>query len=237
MKDRVAGAPGQYKASVSAEDLLKMQAGEEFTIQMQRDDQPIEEGTPYSKAAVLPDELAKVLCPDIEDPTPADALDALALKIFGALPLRGGTMNGPIDMAGQNIQNVGHMGITDLSVNGTLGAAKFFWNNLVGFRALNGVVVGGFRLDTSDYADIPTYGNKWSILVGITSPGGYTALYYIAGEDKAIKRTYKICGDENYGIQFAISATDGYVSIYCPTDWSVGWYITTSTFEDLAPNY
>lgn len=89
MTDRVPGAPGQYKAVITEAELQKMQAGEEFTIKMTRDDQPTTEGTPYSKAAVLPDELAQKLCPDIADPTPADAFAAL-------LPLRGGSMTGPL---------------------------------------------------------------------------------------------------------------------------------------------
>lgn len=77
MKDRVPGMPGQYKAVVTDAELQKMHAGEQFTITMTRDDQPIVEGTPYSKAAVLPDELAQQLCPGMDDPTPADALKAL----------------------------------------------------------------------------------------------------------------------------------------------------------------
>ncbi len=77
MTDRIPGAPGQYKAVVSEENLQKMQVGEEFVITMARDDRPIVEGTPYSKAAVLPDDLAQRLCPEVEDPTPADAFAAL----------------------------------------------------------------------------------------------------------------------------------------------------------------
>lgn len=77
MHDRQPGAPGQYKAVVTTTELLKMQNGEQFTITMTRDDQPIVEGTPYSKAAVLPDDLADIICPDVADPTPADALRAL----------------------------------------------------------------------------------------------------------------------------------------------------------------
>ena len=78
MHDRVPGAPGQYKASVTAEELQKMQAAEAFTITLTRDDQPIAEGTPYSKAAVLPDEVAQEICPEIEDPAPADAFKQLS---------------------------------------------------------------------------------------------------------------------------------------------------------------
>ena len=78
MKDRVAGAPGQYSATVTGAELNKMQNGEPFAITLKRDDKPEVEGTPYSKAAVLPDEVAKRLCPDLEDPSPADAFRALA---------------------------------------------------------------------------------------------------------------------------------------------------------------
>lgn len=96
MTDRVPGAPGQYQAVITAEEQQKLAAGEPFTITLTRDDQPITEGTPYSKSAVLPDELAQKLCPQLEDPTPADALDAL-------LPLLGGTMAGAVDMDGNKI--------------------------------------------------------------------------------------------------------------------------------------
>ncbi len=80
MTDRVPGAPGQYQAVVTAQALEKMQAGQAFTITLTRDDQPITPGTPYSKAAVLPDTLAQTLCPNNEDPTPADALQAVWKK-------------------------------------------------------------------------------------------------------------------------------------------------------------
>ena len=82
MTDRQPGAPGQYKAVIEATELLKMQAGEQFTITMTRDDQPLVEGTPYNKASVLPDDLANKLCPSITDPTPADALNGLRKKRF-----------------------------------------------------------------------------------------------------------------------------------------------------------
>lgn len=74
MTDRVPGAPGQYKMVVTPEQFAKMQAGESAVITITRDDHPITNGTPYSKKNVLPDELANVICPDILDPTPADAL-------------------------------------------------------------------------------------------------------------------------------------------------------------------
>lgn len=78
MKDRQPGAPGQYKAVITAAELQKLQAGDQFTITLTRDDQPLVEGTPYNKASVLPDDLAAIICPDVLDPTPADALGGLA---------------------------------------------------------------------------------------------------------------------------------------------------------------
>ena len=78
MTDRIPGAPGRYQASLSPDQLEKMQNGEPFAITLSRDDAPVVEGTPYSKAAVLPDDLAKRLCPDVEDPAPKDALAALS---------------------------------------------------------------------------------------------------------------------------------------------------------------
>lgn len=77
MKDRIPGVPGRYSALVSSEEVQNLQEGKPFAITLTRDDAPIVEGTPYSKAAVLPDELAAKLCPDIADPAPKDALAAL----------------------------------------------------------------------------------------------------------------------------------------------------------------
>lgn len=77
MKDRVAKSPGRYSAQVSPEDFNNLQTGKAFPITLVRDDDPEVEGTPYSKAAVLPDSIAEVLCPGVEDPTPADAFAAL----------------------------------------------------------------------------------------------------------------------------------------------------------------
>lgn len=96
MTDRQTSNPGQYKAVITSAELAKMQLGEEFVLHLTRDDHPLTEGTPYNKESVLPDELARVLCPDIPDPTPADALAAL-------LPLDGGIMRGDVDMSGNKI--------------------------------------------------------------------------------------------------------------------------------------
>lgn len=82
MTDRQPGAPGQYKAVIDTAELLKMQKGEQFTITMTRDDQPLVEGTPYNKASVLPDDLAEIICPDTTDPTPADAFRGVAAHKF-----------------------------------------------------------------------------------------------------------------------------------------------------------
>ena len=84
MTDRQTDSPGQYKAVVTTAELAKMQNGEEFVINLVRDDHPITEGTPYNKESVLPDELAEQLCPDIEDPTPADAFRGLNDRILAS---------------------------------------------------------------------------------------------------------------------------------------------------------
>lgn len=68
MTDRQPGAPGQYKLTLE---------GQEYTVSLTRDDQPLVEGTPYNKASVLPDELANRICPSVTDPTPADAFAGL----------------------------------------------------------------------------------------------------------------------------------------------------------------
>lgn len=101
MQDRQPGAPGQYKATVTAAELQKLQAGEQFTITMVRDDHPIVEGTPYSKAAVLPDALAAIICPETLNPTPADALS-------GLLPKNGkAAMEADLPMGGHKVTGLG----------------------------------------------------------------------------------------------------------------------------------
>lgn len=80
MKDRFPGKPGQCRATITAEELQKLQNGDEFVITLVRDDQPIVEGTPYSKATVLPDELAVQICPGQDDPAPKDAFASLQSK-------------------------------------------------------------------------------------------------------------------------------------------------------------
>ena len=110
MTDRIPGVPGQFQGVITAEALAAMQAGKSFPITLTRDDRPVVEGTPYSKAAVLPDALAQSLCPDIADPTPADAFAALHSKTSGLpqalaalLPKSGGEMTGNIDMGQHSI--------------------------------------------------------------------------------------------------------------------------------------
>ena len=85
MHDRIPGAPGQYKAIITAEELLKMQSGKQFVITMTRDDHPLAEGTPYNKASVLPDDVANLICPKVTDPTPADAFMGLLARRYMAV--------------------------------------------------------------------------------------------------------------------------------------------------------
>ena len=78
MKNRIPGNPGRYSAVVPYEEVEKLQSGQPFSIRLTRDDNPVEEGTPYSKETVLPDSVAEQLCPDNTNPTPADAFASLA---------------------------------------------------------------------------------------------------------------------------------------------------------------
>lgn len=80
MKDRIPMSPGMHIAELTSENLEKLQNGKQFRIFLYRDDDPVETGTPYNKAAVLPDSVAGMICPDIEDPTPADAFRAVYLE-------------------------------------------------------------------------------------------------------------------------------------------------------------
>lgn len=80
MTDRQVNNPGQYKAVVSLAEQENMKAGNAFVITLTRDDNPVTEGTPYNKASVLPDELAEDICPDVTNPTLADALRGLHTK-------------------------------------------------------------------------------------------------------------------------------------------------------------
>lgn len=80
MTDRLPGAPGQYIMTVAAAEAQKILTGEAVAVTLIRDDQPLAEGTPYNKQSVLPDELAAKICPNVPDPTPADALRGLSKK-------------------------------------------------------------------------------------------------------------------------------------------------------------
>jgi hypothetical protein len=84
MTDRQPGAPGQYIMTVDPSVAQNLLIGEPVAVKLTRDDQPIVEGTPYNKASVLPDDLARQLCPKKNDPTPADAFNGLRKKKFPA---------------------------------------------------------------------------------------------------------------------------------------------------------
>lgn len=77
MTDRQPGAPGQYIMRIDPAVSQKFLIGEPVEVVLRRDDMPIVEGTPYNKASVLPDELASKICPEVADPTPADAYSGL----------------------------------------------------------------------------------------------------------------------------------------------------------------
>ena len=90
MTDRVPGAPGQYTMTVAAAEAQKILTGEAVTVTLVRDDQPLVEGTPYNKQSVLPDDLAARICPNVTDPTPADAMNGLSKRKFPVTLLAAG---------------------------------------------------------------------------------------------------------------------------------------------------
>ena len=96
MTDRLPGAPGRHIGVVDTDQLQKLQKGEPFTITLTRDDAPVREGTPYSKAAVLPEDVAQMLCAGIEDPTPADAFRSAAQALYQitAIEFQQGSISG-----------------------------------------------------------------------------------------------------------------------------------------------
>ena len=93
MTDRVPGAPGQYIMTVSASEAQKILTGESVRVTIVRDDQPLVEGTPYNKQSVLPDDLAARICPDVVDPTPADAMNGLSKRKYPVTLLAEGWVN------------------------------------------------------------------------------------------------------------------------------------------------
>lgn len=56
---------------------LTYQDGREETVTWAHADNPLVEGTPLSKATLMPDDLAERLCPGLADPTPADGMESL----------------------------------------------------------------------------------------------------------------------------------------------------------------
>ena len=197
MTDRIPGAPGQFQAVMTADALAAMQEGLPFTITLTRDDQPVVEGTPYSKAAVLPEELGKALCPNIEDPTPADAFASL-------LPKSGGQLTGPLTLS---------------------------WQNLTGFRALNGVKMGAFRFNENTTCSIHNITGRWSALVAVSANGGPNALYFIAGKsENVIDSVHPIV--ETDGNLLSFSFAEGVLTVTCGVKWSTGWYVANSFYDD-----
>lgn len=90
MTDRQPGAPGQYIMTIDASVAQNILVGQPVTVHLDRDDQPLVEGTPYNKASVLPDDLAARICPNVTDPTPADALNGLSKRKFPVTLLAAG---------------------------------------------------------------------------------------------------------------------------------------------------
>lgn len=105
MTDRQPTAPGQYIMTVDASVAQNLLTGQAVTVTLVRDDHPVLEGTPYNKASVLPDDLAKMICPNVVDPTPADAYKGL-LGVSSQIIL-------PVEGWSDNMQQVSVAGVTE----------------------------------------------------------------------------------------------------------------------------
>jgi hypothetical protein len=133
-------------------------------------------------------------------------------QLTGALPLSGGTMTGPLKLA---------------------------YENLTGFRALNGVKMGGLICDGEGKAQITLthyltdVSSKWSMIVGTIAGGGYSALYFVAGEHAGvIDGIYRICGYEDHGMHFNIPSWNVLELMTSP--WSHVWYMLNGIAADLS---
>lgn len=173
MTDRKPGAPGQYAAVISAAELAKLQSGEPFTITLTRDDQPITEGTPYSKATVLPDALAAVICPGVTDPSPADAL-------AGLLPRNGKrSMTGNLPMGGNKVTGLGTPTDSADAVNKEYADQKYSPNNKPTPADIGAIPLNGQFYSDGDFDSFTTSG-RFVIGGGNIkhAPGGSTSGYY-----------------------------------------------------------
>ena len=146
MTDRLPGSPGKYSAVVAGGELQKMQTGKPFAITLQLDDDPVREGTPYSKAAVLPDELAKKLCPETEDPAPKDALRGLWEKKADSIRSKSGTVIAIEDSAHTPLKGLKLFGKT--IQNGTPTPTAPVELESVGASGNIGVTVGNYNTST-----------------------------------------------------------------------------------------
>jgi hypothetical protein len=173
---------------------------------------------------VLPEELARALCPDIDDPTPADAFAAL-------LPKSGGTMNGYIDF-GKNSN-----GLSWTTKDGTIIHLRPYYNEnefqitmqnpekgiaeyapltiypdgrmllggsvISGVKSMNGLRAGVIRFEPNgtDWIDIPvpTAGpgkERWSALISITGSNGCSSLWRFSGDSSIAVQTRHVINDE-----------------------------------------
>lgn len=183
MTDRQTANPGQYKAVVSVAELAKMQNGEEFVLHLTRDDHPLTEGTPYNKESVLPDELAAALCPDIPNPTPADALAAL-------LPLLGGTMKGSIAMGGNKITGLADATDTHDAVN-LWGAHHISFSHL-------GRIDEGANIDGGGRGMYLSSSRLPLTIAGVTIYNGFILSFQTLGSESCVQIAF-----DGYGKLFA----------------------------------
>lgn len=159
----------------------------------------------FSKKQTLPDALASQLCPDMEDPTPADALAAL-------LPRSGGTMTGDLNMGGKKITKVQEINVTNITPS-----------------YINGTTVNSFKTDdTTKYLSLPRGGKKAYFAVAQTQLG--LCAYVATCEQGATSGgTHKLCGNEGATLHFDFSDPDKLV--LGVTRYAVGFIMSVDTWQ------
>ena len=138
---------------------------EGIEIQLQN---PIDqEGTPYNAQSILPDDLAQVLCPDIENPTPADALRALKSLTVpdGTLSVAGKAADAAATgeaLAGKAPAGYGlgrQTGLTKITTLAQMdGTANCGWYDVALTDGnIGGMTKGGLRVDASPHGITQTF--------------------------------------------------------------------------------
>lgn len=135
---------------------------------------------------------------------------------IGALSTSGGQLTGPLNLSGP------------LNLTGELNLS---WQNLKGFRALNGMRMGAFRFEKNTTYKIFNITSHWSMLVSVSANGPARALYFVTGiGDNGVECQHQVFGDVE--LHFGIEEK-GVLTVTCNRNHTTCWYIVNSFYEDI----